>query len=118
MFLSKLDSAGSFVWARRLGSSSDDVGGQIAAAADGYVYSTGYFCGTADFDPGSGQLRLMINEGVIGRIEVEGGIIRVAEGWARGADIDKGARWDPAELRPVVADLLAKSRPPLPVFGA
>jgi len=56
---------------------------------------------------------------VTGRVfEVEGGIIRVAEGWARGADIDKGARWDPAELRPVVADLLAKSRPPLPVFGA
>ena len=56
---------------------------------------------------------------VTGRVfEVEGGIIRVAEGWARGADIDKGARWDPAELGPVVADLLAKSRPPLPVFGA
>ena len=56
---------------------------------------------------------------VTGRVfEVEGGIIRVAEGWARGADIDKGARWDPAELRPVVADLLAKSRLPLPVFGA
>ena len=59
------------------------------------------------------------SRGVTGRVfEVEGGIIRVAEGWARGADIDKGARWDPAELGPVVADLLAKSRPPLPVFGA
>jgi NAD(P)-dependent dehydrogenase (short-subunit alcohol dehydrogenase family) len=56
---------------------------------------------------------------VTGRVfEVEGGIIRVAEGWARGADVDKGARWDPAELGPVVADLLAKSRTPLPVFGA
>ena len=30
--------------------------------------------------------------------EVEGGIIRVAEGWAHGPQIDKGARWDPAEL--------------------
>jgi NAD(P)-dependent dehydrogenase (short-subunit alcohol dehydrogenase family) len=56
---------------------------------------------------------------VTGRVfEVEGGIIRVAEGWARGGDIDKGARWDPAELGPVVNDLLAKSRTPLPVFGA
>ena len=43
---------------------------------------------------------------------------RVAEGWARGAEADKGARWDPAELGPVVTDLLAKSRTPLPVFGA
>lgn len=56
---------------------------------------------------------------VTGRVfEVEGGIIRVAEGWARGGEIDKGARWDPAELGPVVDDLLAKSRTPLPVFGA
>jgi NAD(P)-dependent dehydrogenase (short-subunit alcohol dehydrogenase family) len=56
---------------------------------------------------------------VTGRVfEVEGGIIRVAEGWARGGEIDKGARWDPAELKPVVTELLAKSRTPLPVFGA
>jgi NAD(P)-dependent dehydrogenase (short-subunit alcohol dehydrogenase family) len=56
---------------------------------------------------------------VTGRIfEVEGGIIRVAEGWARGGEIDKGAKWDPAELGPVVTDLLAESRTPLPVFGA
>jgi NAD(P)-dependent dehydrogenase (short-subunit alcohol dehydrogenase family) len=56
---------------------------------------------------------------VTGKVfEVEGGIIRVAEGWARGPEIDKGARWDPAELGPVVSDLLAKARQPLPVFGA
>src|SRR5690349_13533423 len=56
---------------------------------------------------------------VTGRVfEVEGGIIRVAEGWNRGGEIDKGAKWDPAELGPVVRDLLAKSREPLPVFGA
>ena len=40
--------------------------------------------------------------------EVEGGKIRVAEGWAHGPQIDKGARWDPAELGPVVADLLGQ----------
>ena len=50
--------------------------------------------------------------------EVEGGKIRVAEGWAHGPQIDKGARWDLAELGPVVADLLAKSRPPVPVYGS
>jgi NAD(P)-dependent dehydrogenase (short-subunit alcohol dehydrogenase family) len=50
--------------------------------------------------------------------EVEGGKIRVAEGWAHGPQIDKGARWDPAELGPVVADLLSKSRKPVPVYGA
>jgi NAD(P)-dependent dehydrogenase (short-subunit alcohol dehydrogenase family) len=50
--------------------------------------------------------------------EVEGGKIRVAEGWAHGPQIDKGAQWDPAELGPVVSDLLAKSRTPVPVYGA
>jgi NAD(P)-dependent dehydrogenase (short-subunit alcohol dehydrogenase family) len=56
---------------------------------------------------------------VTGRMfEVEGGIIRVAEGWAHGPQIDKGARWDPAELGPVVNDLLGKARPPVPVYGA
>jgi NAD(P)-dependent dehydrogenase (short-subunit alcohol dehydrogenase family) len=50
--------------------------------------------------------------------EVEGGIIRVAEGWAHGPQVDKGARWDPAELGPVVTELLAKARPPVPVYGS
>ena len=50
--------------------------------------------------------------------EVEGGKIRVAEGWAHGPEIDKGATWYPAELGPVIADLLGKARPPVPVYGA
>jgi hypothetical protein len=54
---------------------------------------------------------------ITGRVfEVEGGLIRVAEGWAHGPQIDKGARWDPAEVGQVVTDLLAKSRPPIPVY--
>lgn len=56
---------------------------------------------------------------VTGKVfEVEAGLIRVAEGWAHGPQIDKGARWDPAELGPVVTDLLAKARTPVPVYGA
>ena len=56
---------------------------------------------------------------VTGKVfEVEGGVIRVAEGWAHGPQVDKGAKWDPAELGPVVSDLLAKARPPVPVYGA
>ncbi|MCH9728182.1 MAG: SDR family oxidoreductase [Actinomycetia bacterium] len=56
---------------------------------------------------------------VTGRVfEVEGGKIRVAEGWAHGPQIDRHARWDPAELGPVVTDLLAETRRPVPVYGA
>ncbi|WP_305093835.1 SDR family oxidoreductase [Prescottella sp. R16] len=56
---------------------------------------------------------------VTGRVfEVEGGKITVAEGWRHGPAQDKGDRWDPKELGPVVADLLAKAETPTPVYGA
>jgi len=56
---------------------------------------------------------------VTGKVfEVEGGLIRVAEGWAHGPRIDKGSRWEPGELGPVVRGLLAEARPPVPVYGA
>jgi NAD(P)-dependent dehydrogenase (short-subunit alcohol dehydrogenase family) len=56
---------------------------------------------------------------VSGRVfEVEGGKVTVADGWQHGPSVDKGARWQPAELGPVLADLLAKAPAPTPVYGA
>jgi NAD(P)-dependent dehydrogenase (short-subunit alcohol dehydrogenase family) len=56
---------------------------------------------------------------VTGRVfEVEGGKVAVADGWQHGAAVDKGARWNPAELGPVVDELLAKAPVPAPVYGA
>lgn len=56
---------------------------------------------------------------VTGRVfEVEGGKITVAEGWRHGPSQDKGDRWKPDEIGPVVADLLAKAETPTPVYGA
>ena len=56
---------------------------------------------------------------VSGRVfEVEGGIVRVAEGWVHGPEADKGARWEPGELGPVVRELLAQARHPAPVYGS
>jgi NAD(P)-dependent dehydrogenase (short-subunit alcohol dehydrogenase family) len=56
---------------------------------------------------------------VTGRVfEVEGGKVAVADGWQHGVPVDKGARWDPAELGPVVDDLLAKAPMSAPVYGA
>ncbi|KID28113.1 dehydrogenase of unknown specificity, short-chain alcohol dehydrogenase like [Prauserella sp. Am3] len=55
---------------------------------------------------------------VTGRVfEVEGGKVSVAQSWRHGPEIDKGGRWHPAELGPVVADLLAKAPDPEPVYG-
>jgi len=59
------------------------------------------------------------SRGVTGRVfEVKGGEICVVEGFRHGPVADKGARWDPAELGPVVTGLLAKAAKPEPVFGA
>ncbi|RVW08044.1 SDR family NAD(P)-dependent oxidoreductase [Prescottella agglutinans] len=59
------------------------------------------------------------SKNVTGRVfEVEGGKITVAEGWRHGPTQDKGERWDPKELGPVVADLLEKAETPTPVYGA
>jgi NAD(P)-dependent dehydrogenase (short-subunit alcohol dehydrogenase family) len=56
---------------------------------------------------------------VTGRVfELEGGKVAIAEGWQHGSAIDKGARWDPAELGPIVDDLLAGAPDPAPVYGA
>jgi len=51
--------------------------------------------------------------GVTGQVfNVAGGRISVAEGWRRGPEQDKGDRWEPGELGPVVTELLGRARPP------
>jgi NAD(P)-dependent dehydrogenase (short-subunit alcohol dehydrogenase family) len=56
---------------------------------------------------------------VTGRVfEIEGGKVSVADGWQHGRIRDKGARWEPGELGPVVAELLAETPAPAPVYGA
>lgn len=55
---------------------------------------------------------------VTGRVfEVEGGLISVADGWQHGPGLDKGARWEPAEIGRAVHELLARAPTPAPVYG-
>lgn len=54
VFISKLNNAGNFVWARQLGGTSVDQGLSITVDNSGNVYTTGFFSVTADFDPGPG----------------------------------------------------------------
>jgi hypothetical protein len=51
IFISKLDSAGNFVWGKQLGGINADNGNSIATDGEGNVYTTGSYQGTADFDP-------------------------------------------------------------------
>nr|WP_042186165.1 SDR family oxidoreductase [Kibdelosporangium sp. MJ126-NF4]CEL17126.1 Putative uncharacterized protein (Hypothetical short-chain type dehydrogenase/reductase) [Kibdelosporangium sp. MJ126-NF4]CTQ91645.1 Putative uncharacterized protein (Hypothetical short-chain type dehydrogenase/reductase) [Kibdelosporangium sp. MJ126-NF4] len=55
---------------------------------------------------------------ITGRVfEVDGGRICLAEGWHPGPTATKPTRWSPAELAPVVKDLLAQANHQLPPYG-
>ncbi len=52
---------------------------------------------------------------VTGRVfEVEGGTVSVADGWQHGPSRDKGQRWDPAELGPVIDRAAGRGTRPRP----
>jgi len=58
IFVQKLDAAGNFVWAGSMGGSLFDGGNSITIDASGNIYTTGFYQGTADFDPGAGTYNL------------------------------------------------------------
>ncbi len=58
VFIQKLDSSGNFIWAKSMGGSLIDYGNSIAIDNSGNIYTTGFFGGTADFDPSSGTYNL------------------------------------------------------------
>lgn len=56
---------------------------------------------------------------VTGRVfESEGGKISIADGWRSTAGVDKGDRWQPAEVGAAVKELLAKEVPAQKVYGS
>jgi NAD(P)-dependent dehydrogenase (short-subunit alcohol dehydrogenase family) len=55
---------------------------------------------------------------VNGRLfDIGGGRITLADGWNDGPTVDKGARWEPDEIGPVVTRLMAQQRPQKKVYG-
>lgn len=52
-FVAKYDPDGALLWARSLGGALGDAGRSIATDAAGNTFTTGYFLGTVDADPGT-----------------------------------------------------------------
>ena len=54
IFISKYNTAGSLIWAKSIGGGSYEMSSYIAKSPNGTdVYTTGYFSGSVDFDPGT-----------------------------------------------------------------
>jgi hypothetical protein len=80
VFISKLDAAGNFIWAKNMGGISDDRGSSIALDANGNLYATGSFMDTVDFDPGAGVSNLASMGGkdvFISKLDAAGNLIWV-----------------------------------------
>lgn len=61
-FILKLDAtSGTTSWEKRVGGNGDDSGSALDVGDDGFIYTSGYFRNTADFDPGPGTANLTAN---------------------------------------------------------
>ena len=58
IFIQKVDFNGNFIWAKQMGGVGEDYGLSIAIDGLGNIYTTGYFNGSADFDPGSSTFNM------------------------------------------------------------
>ncbi|MFC1735979.1 SBBP repeat-containing protein [Candidatus Hydrogenedentota bacterium] len=97
MFVSKLDSAGTFVWAKQFGGVESDFGLSVAVDGAGNVYTTGYFEGTTDFDPGPATHNLTSaggNDIFISKLNSSGAFVRAMQfgdtdwDWGRSIAVD------------------------------
>lgn len=81
MFLVKLNASGDFVWAKNMGGDDYDESTSLGVDAAGNVYLSGYFNGTADFDPGAGTYEFTcmgMNDNVLAKYSSDGDLI-----WAK-----------------------------------
>jgi hypothetical protein len=91
IFISKLDNAGNFVWAKRIGGASSDFGWSIFVDASSNVYTTGKFFGNIDFDPGASTFFLNSGSGqaaYVNKLDGSGNFIwaKVLGGGSSGAE--------------------------------
>ncbi|HOZ74964.1 MAG TPA: SBBP repeat-containing protein [Flavobacterium sp.] len=58
IFVAKYDTNGNFFWARQQGGQLNESVSTIAIDSDNNIYTTGYFSGAVDFDPGNAIMSL------------------------------------------------------------
>nr|WP_294862740.1 T9SS type A sorting domain-containing protein [uncultured Fluviicola sp.] len=58
VFVEKMDGAGNFIWVKTFGGMSSEMVHSISLDALGNIYTTGFYSGSVDFDPGAGVTTL------------------------------------------------------------
>lgn len=76
-FFMKLNAAGDFMWAKKIGGTGDDhFAKAVISASTGNIYLSGGFSGTADFDSGNSQLvALGLRDAFIAKFDADGNFI-------------------------------------------
>lgn len=98
-FVQKLDAAGNFKWATRIGGTDADAVYAIANDSYGNIYAAGVFGGTVDFDPGAGTSSLTSNGDMdvfILKLDSSGSFIWVKQIGGAGTDGCKAIATDAA----------------------
>lgn len=92
VYLQKLNANGNLVWVSQIGSTGSNSGWDLTLDSFANVYSTGFFKGTTDFDPGTGTTNLTangVNDVYVQKVDSSGNFL-----WARnmgGPLADNGA---------------------------
>ncbi len=97
MFVIKLDSNGNFGWAKQIGGSGVDYGFAIELGSYGFVYTTGFFNNTADFDPGTGTFNLNsagLNDIYVSKLDSNGAFVSAGQVAGGNADIGYSIKTD------------------------
>lgn len=96
-FICKLDGNGDFVWAKSLGGTDIDQATSISVDGYGFVHTTGYFSGTADFDPGAATANLTSNgfqDAFVSKLDANGDFVWVKQIGGASTDQGKGIATD------------------------
>jgi len=78
MFISKLDMNGNYIWAKKMGGTLEDVAVSLKLDNVGNIYTTGYFNGTCDFNPGAGINNLIsfgLRDVFVSKLDINGNYI-------------------------------------------
>ena len=88
IFIAKYDSSGAFIWAKGIGSPSDDESYDIATDQTGNVFITGFFRETVDFNPDPVGEALLVSQGssdiFVAKYDKNGNFV-----WAKGFGTDE-----------------------------